>query len=105
MNSGHRGKAGCRCELSVVLNYLDLSDRALSRFGATKNRPQAPGPFTLRALLLPARADFFNIFTHPNFGPPIGDVTSSPFGYSTATLNSSLGGGGANGSLPAVPNR
>jgi len=45
------------------------------------------------------RGEFFNIFNHPNFGPPIGDLTSSQFGYSTATLASSLGSGGANGGL------
>jgi hypothetical protein len=45
------------------------------------------------------RGEFFNIFNHPNFGPPIGDLTSSQFGYSTATLASSLGSGGGNGGL------
>jgi hypothetical protein len=45
------------------------------------------------------RGEFFNIFNQPNFGPQIGDLTSSQFGYSTATLNSSLGSGGANGGL------
>jgi len=43
------------------------------------------------------RGEFFNIFNHPNFGPPIGDLTSSQFGYSTQTLASSLGSGGPNG--------
>jgi len=45
------------------------------------------------------RGEFFNIFNHPNFGPPVGDLTSSQFGYSTSTLASSLGTGGANGGL------
>jgi hypothetical protein len=45
------------------------------------------------------RGEFFNIFNHPNFGPPSGDLMSSQFGYSTATLASSLGSGGANGGL------
>jgi Carboxypeptidase regulatory-like domain/TonB dependent receptor len=43
------------------------------------------------------RGEFFNIFNHPNFGPPIGDLTSSQFGFSTQTLASSLGSGGPNG--------
>ena len=45
------------------------------------------------------RGEFFNIFNHPNFGPPIGELTSSQFGYSTQTLANSLGSGGANGGL------
>jgi Carboxypeptidase regulatory-like domain/TonB dependent receptor len=45
------------------------------------------------------RGEFFNIFNHPNFGPPSGDLTSSQFGFSTATLASSLGSGGPNGGL------
>ncbi len=45
------------------------------------------------------RGEFFNIFNHSNFGPPIGDLTNFQFGYSTQTLASSLGSGGANGGL------
>jgi hypothetical protein len=45
------------------------------------------------------RAEFFNIFNHPNFGPPTSDLTSPLFGYSTQTLAPSLGSGGANGGL------
>jgi hypothetical protein len=43
------------------------------------------------------RAEFFNIFNHPNFGNPGNDLTSLLFGHSTQTLASSLGSGGANG--------
>lgn len=43
------------------------------------------------------RAECFNIFNHPNFGSPNNDLTSPLFGYSTQTLASSLGSGGANG--------
>ena len=45
------------------------------------------------------RAEFFNIFNHPNFGNPVNDLTSPLFGHSTQTLASSLGSGGANGGL------
>jgi hypothetical protein len=45
------------------------------------------------------RGEFFNIFNHANFGPPIGDLTSPQFGYSSSTLASSLGSGGPNGGL------
>ena len=45
------------------------------------------------------RAEFFNIFNHPNFGSPINLLTSPLFGRSTQTLANSLGSGGANGGL------
>jgi hypothetical protein len=43
------------------------------------------------------RAEFFNIFNHPNFGAPNNNLTSPLFGRSTQTLANSLGSGGANG--------
>lgn len=43
------------------------------------------------------RAEFFNIFNHPNFGSPTNVLTSVLFGRSTQTLANSLGSGGANG--------
>ena len=33
------------------------------------------------------RAEFFNLFNHPQFGPPNGAVTSSTFGQVTNTVN------------------
>ena len=45
------------------------------------------------------RAEFFNLFNHPNFGPPTNDLTSPLFGYSTQTLAPSLGSGCPNGGL------
>jgi hypothetical protein len=50
-------------------------------------------------LSLQARADFFNIFNHPNFGSPINYLSSSLFGQSTQMLGASLGSGGQNGGL------
>jgi hypothetical protein len=43
------------------------------------------------------RAEFFNIFNHPNFGSPNNNLTSPLFGRSTQTLANSLGSGGASG--------
>jgi hypothetical protein len=48
-------------------------------------------------LKLRFRAEFFNIFNHPNFGSPTNVLTSPLFGRSTQTLANSLGSGGANG--------
>jgi hypothetical protein len=45
------------------------------------------------------RAEFFNIFNHPNFGSPINSLPNPLFGHSTQTLANSLGSGGANGGL------
>jgi hypothetical protein len=45
------------------------------------------------------RGEFFNIVNHPNFGPPDNNITDRLFGYSTATLNNSLGTGGQSGGL------
>jgi len=42
------------------------------------------------------RAEFFNIFNHPDFGSPNNNLTSPLFGRSTQTLANSLGSGGAN---------
>ena len=41
----------------------------------------------------------FNIFNHPNFGPPISYLSSPQFGQATQMLGSSLGAGGASGGL------
>ena len=43
------------------------------------------------------RSEFFNLFNHPNFGPPDNTPTNPLFGQSTLTLASSFGAGGANG--------
>lgn len=78
----------------------DLGRNVLGGFNA------AQVDFTLRRQFriyerysLQARADFFNIFNHPNFGNPINYLSSPQFGISTQTLASSLGTGGSGGGL------
>lgn len=50
-------------------------------------------------LCLQARGDLFNIFNHPNFGPPTNYLSSPLFGQSTETLAASLCRGGQGGGL------
>jgi len=46
------------------------------------------------------RAEFFNIFNHPNFADPIASLSNPNFGRSTSMLNTSLGSGGRAGFNP-----
>ena len=72
----------------------------LRGFGAWQVDMSAQRNFQLTEKVgLRFRAEFFNIFNHPNFGSPINTVTSPLFGFSTQTLANSLGAGGANGGL------
>ncbi len=84
----------------------DLGRNALRGFGATQCDITVRRQFRFtERLALQARADFFNIFNHPNFGSPNSYLDSSPgvpnplFGQSTMTLASSLGSGGQSGGL------
>jgi hypothetical protein len=43
------------------------------------------------------RAEFFNLFNHPNFADPINDLRSPFFGQSTSMLGRGLGSGGTSG--------
>ena len=68
--------------------------------GATQVDLTLHRQFKLRERLsLQARADFFNIFNHPNFGSPINYLSSPLFGQATQMLGASLGSGGQNGGL------
>jgi hypothetical protein len=78
----------------------DFGRNVLRGFGATQADVAFQRQFHLvERLQLRFRGEFFNIFNHPNFGPPDNNTTDALFGYSTATLASSLGSGGANGGL------
>jgi hypothetical protein len=72
----------------------DLGRNALRGFGATEVDLTLRRQFNLwERPALQARADFFNIFNHPNFGPPINYLNSPLFGQSTQMLGASLGSG------------
>ena len=78
----------------------DLGRNALRGFGATQLDLTLRRQFRFtETVSLQARADFFNIFNHPNFGNPINYLSSPQFGQSTMTLASYLGSGGQSGGL------
>jgi len=78
----------------------DLGRNALRGFGATQWDITLRRQFRFTERLgLQARADFFNILNHPNFGSPINYLSSPQFGQSTMMLASSLGSGGQSGGL------
>jgi len=78
----------------------DLGRNALRGFDAAQVDLTLRRQFKLHErLTLQARADLFNIFNHPNFGPPINYLNSPQFGQSTQMLGASLGSGGQNGGL------
>ena len=77
-----------------------LGRNALRGFGATELNLTLRRQFLLTDRVgMQARADFFNVFNHPNFGPPVNFMTSPLFGQATQMLGASLGSGGSNGGL------
>jgi hypothetical protein len=83
--AGRQGTLGRNSVRGFGLSQLDL---ALRRQFALSERVR-----------LQLRAEFFNLFNHPNFGDPVSDLGSRLFGLSTQTLARSLGTGGVNGGL------
>jgi hypothetical protein len=83
--TGRQGTLGRNALRGFRLSQLDLAVRR---------------QFTLSEhTRLQLRAEVFNVFNHPNFGDPVGDLGSRLFGLSTQTLARSLGTGGVNGGL------
>ena len=81
----------------------NLGRNTLRGFGATNVDLTLRRQFKLyERLTLQARADLFNIFNHPNFGPPTNYLSSPLFGQSTQMLGASLGSGGQNGGLNSL---
>ena len=78
----------------------DFGRNALRGFGATQGDAAFQRQFQVsERLALRFRGELFNIFNHPNFGPPDNNITDALFGHSTGSLASRLGSGGANGGL------
>jgi hypothetical protein len=76
----------------------DLGRNVLRGFGAFQVDLAVQRRFQLTQKVgLRFRTEFFNLFNHPNFGPPVNDLSSALFGRSTQMLARSLGAGGPNG--------
>lgn len=94
-----------------VINRAAFAVPATSRKGTLRRNslrgfPMSQVDFALRRQFTPTerfnlqfRIEFFNVFNHPNFGDPVGDLGSGLFGRSTSMLGRSLGSGGINGGL------
>jgi hypothetical protein len=81
----------------------DFGRNVLRGFGAWQADLALQRQFPVTEKLnLRFRAEFFNIFNHPNFGSPNNTIGSPLFGQSTQTLASSLGSGGANGGFNSL---
>ncbi|HEX8720685.1 MAG TPA: carboxypeptidase regulatory-like domain-containing protein [Pyrinomonadaceae bacterium] len=83
--AGRQGSLGRNALRGFGLAQLDLAVRRQFSFGERAR--------------LQARAEFFNVLNHPNFGDPVADIGSRLFGLSTQTLARGLGTGGVNGGL------
>jgi hypothetical protein len=79
----------------------DLGRNVLRGFGAWQADVALERQFHLTGKMgLRFRAEFFNIFNHPNFGSPENTLSGPLFGQSRQMLASSLGSGGAGGMSP-----
>lgn len=106
-NTPDQGGAGCQGPFcapptdpnsGAPLRQGNLGRNSLRAFGATQWDFAIHRDFPLReALHLQFRAELFNVLNHPNFGSPIGDLSSSQFGRSTKMLGQYLGGGNVGG--------
>jgi hypothetical protein len=75
-----------------------LGRNALRGFGATEWDFAVHRDFPIHeALKLQFRAEMFNVLNHPNFGPPVADISQTNFGLSTQMLAQSLGGANVGG--------
>jgi hypothetical protein len=75
----------------VPLRQGNAGRNAFRGFGATQWDFAVHRDFPIHeAFRLQFRAELFNVVNHPNFGPPVGDISQKLFGLSTATLANAL---------------
>ena len=79
--AGQQGNLARNALRGFGLNQIDFALRR--QFNLTEN------------VHLQLRAEAFNLFNHPNFGPPENSLTSAQFGRATRTLATSLGSQGS----------
>jgi hypothetical protein len=80
------------------LRQGDLGRNALRGFGALEWDFAVHRDFPIHeSVKLQFRAEMFNVLNHPNFGPPVGDISQPNFGLSTQILAQSLGGANVGG--------
>jgi hypothetical protein len=79
----------------IPLRQGTLGRNALRGFGATQWDFAVHRDFSLsESWKLQFRAELFNLFNHPNFGSPVGDLgNASQFGQATKMLGQFLNGG------------
>jgi hypothetical protein len=100
----NQGGSGCKGPFCPPLpgQQGTLGRNALRGFGATQWDCAIHRDFPIHeALKLQFRAELFNVLNHPNFAPPVADITRANFGLATQTLGQYLagtntGGGGFN---------
>jgi Carboxypeptidase regulatory-like domain/TonB dependent receptor len=86
------------------LRQGNLGRNALRGFGATQWDFAVHREFPVHeSVKLEFRAEMFNVLNHPNFAPPISDLTNpSQFGLSTQTLAQYLGGNPGGGGFTSL---
>jgi len=99
-NTPNQGGPGCKGPFCPPTKGQqgDLGRNALRGFGASQWDLAGHREFRIReSVKLQFRAEMFNVLNHPNFAPPVGDITVGNFGLSTQTLGQYLAGSNAGG--------
>jgi len=97
-NAGGPGCVGPFCPPPTDVNGNPLRQGNLGR-NALRGFPAAQWDFAIHrefplheSVKLQFRAEMFNVLNHPNFAPPVADLSQPNFGLATQTLNQYLGG-------------